>query len=225
MSTPTEGLPALLRPLPLTRAQVAHYVEELQLPTTERLVCEQFGPLGHMDARLADCVWNVLGLQVDLTSNIPTYPFLRLTFDHASVVQLQVWLWQICLLGAPMWAELRWHPTQGATVNFVNMSADATTRRQQLARLDRALKLTIYNSLRGRTLYSGARGGVSDEELLAQVIEVVRACWTEDHRTQPGQERVLQHLSTRIRERALRRFISEQTGLSWELFTEKYRPR
>jgi hypothetical protein len=223
MSIPADGPPLLFRPLPLTRNQISYYIEALQLPPTGKIVCEQLAPLDQMDARLANCMWNILGLAVDPTPDIPTYPFLRLATDGASVVQVQVWLWQICLMGTPMWAELRWHPTQGSQVNFVDLSADASTGQTQLAALDRVVKLTMYTMSRGRPLGSRSRGGMNDEAFLAQLIEIVQACWQEGQR--PTEGRVVQLFPGGVAHRSVQRFVHDQLGMDWDAFIEQYRPR
>jgi hypothetical protein len=121
-----------------------------------------------------------------------------------------------------MWAELRWHPEQGSTINFVNLGSDASTRRRELAELDRVVKLTMYRMARGRPLHSGSRGGFSDEDFLAQLEAVTISCWRQGRPTIADLLRVLRYPMS---ERALNRFTQEQCGMTVKIFIEKYRPR
>jgi hypothetical protein len=90
MLSRTDRPPTIWRPLPLTQQTLSYYIEALQLPPTGKIVCEQLAPLDQMDARLAHAMWNILGLQVEPTSDIPTYPFLRLALEGGPEVQVQV---------------------------------------------------------------------------------------------------------------------------------------
>jgi hypothetical protein len=193
------------------------------MPPTARYVCHQWGLLDQIDARLSGWWWNLFGIQVDPTPGLPPYPFVRLDAEDGTMVQVQVWLWQICRASAPAWAELRWHPKQETTVTFVHLSADAQTRRQQVADLDRAVKLTIYTMQRGRPLHSGSTAGLSDEELLAEIEALVREYWQKGER--PKAKLIAKYLSRALSESALRRFINGRVGMTWDPFIEKYRPR
>jgi hypothetical protein len=224
MATRPDGPPMLVRPLPFTPTQLSYYTESLRLPPGGRVVCYLLAPLDQLEPRLAGWLWNVFGIEVSPTPDPPPYPFIRLAVDGAVLAQMEVYLWQVCPIGAPQWAELRWSPTEKRSlVNFASLSNHQPERRRQEEALNRAVELTKYTMLKGRPVGSRSRGGLNDEAFLDQLIELVHACWRTQDR--PTEDRILRLFPGGVSKSSLQRFVHNRLGMGWDDFIEIFRPR
>src|SRR5262245_41136149 len=60
--------------LSITPTHARYYAELLGLPPGVPVVARQVGPLDDVDPRLVGVFWNILGLQIHPTREVPPYP-------------------------------------------------------------------------------------------------------------------------------------------------------
>jgi hypothetical protein len=205
-------------PIPVAREDLDLRLRSVRMPPEAIVFCEMLVGLDELDHRLAGCIWKILGREVAPTETIPDYPFLRLSQGNTTWRQVQIWVWEICLLDSPVFAEYRWHPDRGEHLHFVSLSQHPTQRMKECNRLNTLFEVTKYRYRLGRPLGSGDVR--SNQELLDIIIPIIESSWREGIR--PTEKRVVSLLPRKIGERRLRKLCAWM-GEPWDPFIERVR--